>query len=107
MENNQYFKIKIIILTIYFIFEIVGLPLIFFFPPRDFLFAKDSEEDEDKKYLFKHFVSEIHDNINKQLITNFIFTKDNEECPEDFTTLAIEHQYYGNFTRFYRNTIYF
>lgn len=104
MENNQYFKIKIIILTIYFIFEIVGLPLIFFFPPRDFLFAKDSEEDEDKKYLFKHFVSEIHDNINKQLITNFIFTKDNEECPEDFTTLAIEHQYYGNFTRFYRNS---
>ena len=41
MENNQYFKIKIIILTIYFIFEIVGLPLIFFFPPRDFLFTKD------------------------------------------------------------------
>jgi len=105
METNEkkYFKMKIIIIILYIVFCLIGFPLIFIFPPRKYLFTEDSIDDEDKKYLFKNFVSEIHDNINKKLIKKITMTKENEECPENFETLSIQHQYYGNFTRFFAN----
>jgi len=31
-------------------------------------------------------------------------TKKNEECPNDYEALKIEHQYYGNFTHFFGNS---
>ena len=106
METNEkkYLKMKIIIIILYIVFCLIGFPLIFIFPPRKYLFTEDSIDEEDKKYLFKNFVSEIHDNINKKLIKKITLTKENEECPEDFETLSIQHQYYGNFTRFFANS---
>ena len=108
METNEkkYLKMKIIIIILYIVFCLIGFPLIFIFPPRKYLFTEDSIDEEDKKYLFKNFVSEIHDNINKKLIKKITLTKENEECPEDFETLSIQHQYYGNFTRFFANTLF-
>ena len=97
-------KIKIITIIFYFAFCFVGLPLIFIFPPRKFLFTEDSESEEDKKYLFKNFVSEIHNNINMKLIDDIKLTKKNEECPDDYEILNIEHQYYGYFTHFFGNS---
>ena len=96
-------KIKIIAIILYSTFCFVGLPLIFIFPPRKFLFTEDSESEEDKKYLFKNFVSEIYNNINMKLIDDIKLTKKNEECPNDYEILKIEHQYYGYFTHFFGN----
>ena len=101
-KNN--FRIKIIILVFYLVFCLIGLPLIFIFPPRNFLFKDDSADDADRMFVFKNFVSEIHDNINKNLIQNMTLTKENEECPSDFETLVIKHQYYGNFTYLFGNS---
>ena len=97
-------KRKIIILVFYSVFCLIGLPLIFIFPPRKFLFKDDSADDADRMFVFKNFVSEIHDNINKNLIQNMTYTKENEECPSDFETLVIKHQYYGNFTHLFGNS---
>ena len=106
MENTEKnnFRIKIILIILYIVFCLIGFPLIFIFPPRKYLFTEDSIDEEDKKYLFKNFVSEIHDNINKKLIRNITLTKENDDCPEYFETLSIQHQYYGNFTRFFANS---
>ena len=104
IRETHLFKYKIIIIILYLIIGILGLPLLFIFPPRKFLFKDDSEDDENKKYLFQNFVSEIYDNINKPLINNITLTKDNEECPKDYETLKIGHQYYGNFLHFYGNS---
>ena len=104
LNEKKLFKIKILILILYFSFCFVGLPLIFIFPPRKFLFTEGSEDEEDKKYLFKNFVSEIYNNINMKLIDEIILTKKNEECPNDYEVLKIEHQYYGNFTHFFGNS---
>ena len=101
-KNN--FRIKIVILVFYLVFGLIGLPLIFIFHPRNFLFEDNSPDDANKIYLFKNFASEIYDNINKKLIENMTLTKENETCPEDFETLVIKHQYYGNFTRFFGNS---
>ena len=97
-------KRKIIILVFYSVFCLIGLPLIFIFPPRKFLFKDDSADDADRMFVFKNFVSEIHDNINKNLIQNMTYTKENEECPSDFETLVVKHQYYGNFTHLFGNS---
>ena len=51
LNEKKLFKIKILILILYFSFCFVGLPLIFIFPPRKFLFTEGSEDEEDKKYL--------------------------------------------------------
>ena len=77
METNEkkYLKMKIIIIILYIVFCLIGFPLIFIFPPRKYLFTEDSIDEEDKKYLFKNFVSEIHDNINKKLIKKITLTK--------------------------------
>lgn len=106
MERNssKYFKYKIIIIILYLIFCLVSLPLIFIFPPRKFLITNDSLENENRKYLFENFVSEIVDNINKPLIDDITLTKDDEECPDDYEILKVEHQHYGNFTRFFKNS---
>ena len=106
MENTEKnnFRIKIILIILYIVFCLIGFPLIFIFPPRKFLFSEDSIDEENKKYLFKNFVSEIHDNINKKLIRNITLTKENDDCPENFETLSIQHQYYGNFTHFFGNS---
>ena len=91
MENTEKnnFRIKIILIILYIVFCLIGFPLIFIFPPRKFLFSEDSIDEENKKYLFKNFVSEIHDNINKKLIRNITLTKENDDCPENFETLSI------------------
>ena len=94
-------KIKIITLILYTAFCFIGLPLIFIFPPREFLFTEGSESEEDKKFLFKNFVSDIYNNINKKLIDDITLTKQNEDCPSDYEVLNIEHQYYANFTDFF------
>ena len=104
ITRKKYFRMKIIILVLYLVFCLVGLPLIFIFPPRKFLFDEDSQDYADKFYLFKNFVSDVHDNINKKLIENMTLTKENEECPAGFETLVIKHQYYGNFTHFFKNS---
>ena len=62
------------------VFCLIGFPLIFIFPPRKYLFTEDSIVEEDKKYLFKNFVSEIHDNINKQLITTKNLKRRRSKC---------------------------
>ena len=98
-------RLQIALLIIYAIICSVGLPLIFIFPPRKyFLFKKDSIEDENKKYLFKNFVSEIYNNINMPLIRNITYTNENEECPYDYEMLQIQHQHYGTFSKFLRNS---
>ena len=104
VRERKYFRIKIIILVFYIVFCLVGFPLIFIFPPRNFLFNDDSADDADKMFLFKNFVTETYDNINKNFIQNMTYTKENEECPEDFETLVIKHQYYGNFTHLFGNS---
>ena len=106
MEQNEKKEKKIKTLTIIFYsaFCFIGLPLIFVFPPRKFLFTEDSESDEDKKYLFKNFVSEIYNNINMKLIDDITLTKQNEKCKSGYEVLNIEHQYYGNFSRFFGNS---
>ena len=104
VRERKYFRIKIIILVFYIVFCLVGFPLIFIFPPRNFLFNDDSVDDADKMFLFKNFVTETYDNINKNFIQNMTYTKENEECPEDFETLVIKHQYYGNFTHLFGNS---
>ena len=70
VRERKYFRIKIIILVFYIVFCLVGFPLIFIFPPRNFLFNDDSADDADKMFLFKNFVTETYDNINKNLIQN-------------------------------------
>ena len=97
-------KIKIIILIFYFLFCFVGFSLIFIFPPRKFLFTDNNENDENKKYVFKNFAPEIYNNLNRQLISDIRLTKPGENCSNINDTLIIEHQYYGNFTRFYNNS---
>ena len=98
-------RLQIALLIIYAIICSVGLPLIFIFPPRKyFLFKKDSTKDENKKYLFKNFVSEIYNNINMPLIRNITYTNENEECPYDYEMLQIQHQHYGTFSKFLRNS---
>ena len=104
LKETEILIIKIIIVIIYAIFCLVGLPLIFIFPPRKFLFKENNGDDENKKYLFQNFAAEIYDNINKPLINNITLTKDNKECPNDYETLEVQHQYYGKFTQFYRNS---
>ena len=99
-------KIKIITLILYTAFCLIGLPLIFIFHPREFLFTEGSESEEDKKFLFKNFVSDIYNNINKKLIDDIILTSETETCPNDYEILKIEHQYYGNFTHFFGNNIF-
>ena len=99
-------KIKIITLILYTAFCFIGLPLIFIFPPREFLFTEGSESEEDKKFLFKNFVSEIYNNINTKLIDDIILTNQSEKCPNDYEVLNIEHQYYGNFTHLFGNNIF-
>jgi len=103
-REKKYFRRKIIILVFYLIFCLIGLPLIFIFPPRKFLFKDNSVDDADRMFVFKNFVSEIHDNINKNLIQNMTLTKENEECPSGFETLVVKHQYYGNFTYLFGNS---
>ena len=103
-REKKYFRRKIIILVFYLIFCLIGLPLIFIFPPRKFLFKDNSVDDANRMFVFKNFVSEIHDNINKNLIKNMTLTKENEECPSDFETLVVKHQYYGNFTYLFGNS---
>ena len=103
-ENiKKYFEYKIFVLILYLVICTVGFPLLFFFHPRNFLFEENSVNDEDKKYLFKNFVSEIYDNINKRLIKNITMVGENEECPKDFETFKTQHQYYGKFTHFFGN----
>ena len=104
VRERNYFRMKIIILVFYIVFCLVGLPLIFIFPPRNFLFNDNSADDADKMFLFQNFVSETYDNINKNFIQNMTYTKENEECPKDFETLVVKHQYYGNFTHFFGNS---
>ena len=103
MEDNEKKekKIKTITIIIYSAFCLIGFPLIFIFHPRKFLFTEGSESEEDKKYLFKNFVSDIYNNINKKLIDDITLTKQNEDCPNDYEVLNIEHQYYANFTDFF------
>ena len=103
MEDNEKKekKIKTITIIIYSAFCLIGFPLIFIFHPRKFLFTENSESEEDKKYLFKNFVSDIYNNINKKLIDDITLTKQNEDCPSDYEVLNIEHQYYANFTDFF------
>ena len=104
VENNKkILKFKIISLILYLVICIVSFPLLFYFHPKNDLFKKNSVEDEDKKYLFKNFVSEIYDNINKRLIKNITMVGENKECPKDFETFKIQHQYYGTFTHFFGN----
>ena len=97
-------KIKITILIFYFLFCFVGFSLIFIFPPIKFLFTDNDENDENKKYVFKNFAPEIYNNLNRQLISDIRLTKPGENCSNINDTLIIEHQYYGNFTRFYNNS---
>ena len=104
IRGKKYFRIKNLILLFYLVFCLIGLPLIFIFPPRNFLFKDDSEDDADRMFLFKNFVTETYDNINKNLIQNMTCTRENEECPSDFETLVVKHQYYGNFTHLFGNS---
>ena len=99
--NRDNLKRKLIIIGIYFVFCIALLPLIYIFYPRTFLFSENSQNDEDKKYLFQTFASEIHDNINKSLISDIQLIQKDEKCPDGYELLNIEHQYYGKFTLFF------
>lgn len=102
-NNKKICKYKIISLILYLVICIVGFPLLFYFHPKNYLFKENSVGDEDKKYLFKNFVSEIYDNINKRLIKNITMAGENKECPKDFETFKTQHQYYGTFTHFFGN----
>ena len=99
--NRDNIKRKLIIIGIYFVFCIALLPLIYIFYPRTFLFSENSQNDEDKKYLFQTFASEIHDNINKSLISDIQLIQKDEKCSDGYELLNIEHQYYGKFTLFF------
>ena len=93
---------KFIGIIFYFIFSLSGLSILFIFPPKKFLFA-NSYEDEVKKELYKNFVKIVYDNINKPLIKDIQYSKENEPCPTGFEELIIANEYYGNFSKFYGN----
>ena len=94
---------KLILILLYFILNIIGFSIIFFYSPRDLLFKENSSQDKIKLNLYKDFAKNIYANINTPLIKNLTLTKDDEECPQNFEQLIIKNQYYGNFSKFYGN----
>ena len=96
-------KYKFVGILLYFIFSLSGFSLLFVFPPKNLLF-EDTEKDEMKKYLFKNFLKIVYDNINAGFIKNITFTKENEDCPEEFDALIIDNEYNGKFSKFYGNS---
>ena len=93
---------KFIGIIFYFIFSLAGLSILFIFPPKKLLFT-DSYEDEVKQELFKNFVKIVYDNINKPLIKEMQYSKENEPCPDGFEELIVDNEYYGKFSKFYGN----
>ena len=92
---------KLISIILYAILNLIGFPIIFLFPPRYLLFSEKSEKDKIKLILFRDFSKSIYENINTPLIKDLILTE--EDCPNNYETLTIKNQYYGNFTKFYKN----
>ena len=93
---------KIVGAIFYFIFSLSGLSILFLFPPKKFIFT-NSYEDELKQELYKNFCKIVYDNINKPLIKEIQYSKENEPCPNGFEELIIDNEYYGKFSKFYGN----
>ena len=93
---------KFIAIISYFIFSLSGLSIIFIFSPKKLLFS-NSYEDEIKQDLFKTFVKIVYDNINKTLIKEIQYSKENETCQTGFEELIVDNEYYGKFSKFYGN----
>ena len=102
-KNGKELQYKIAGIIIYCIFSLSGLSILLYFSPRSLLFNEKSEDDINKLFLFKNFITMIYENINKSFIYNISLTNENEECPEDFEILSIENQYHGHFMKFYGN----
>ena len=100
-SNKKDFIQKLTSIILYIILNLIGFPIIFLFPPRYLLFNEKSEKDKIKLILFRDFSKSIYENINTPLIKNL--TLNEEDCPDNFETLTIKNQYYGNFTKFYKN----
>jgi len=100
-SSKKVFIQKIISIILYVIFNLIGFPLLFLFSPRNLLYNEKSENDKIKLILFRDFSKSIYENINTPLIKNLIITE--EACPNNYETLTIKNQYYGNFTKFYKN----
>ena len=92
---------KITLIILYIILNLIGFPIIFLFPPRYLLFNEKSEKDKIKLILFRDFSKSIYENINTPLIKYLNLTE--EDCPDNYETLTIKNQYYGDFTKFYKN----
>ena len=90
-------------IILYFIVSLSGLSILLLFPPSTLLLNKNSNDFKTKVFLLQNFGKSIHENINTSLIKNITLMKENEECPENFSTLSIKNQYYGNFTKFFGN----
>ena len=97
------FQYKLIGIILYFFSSLPGLSIIFLISPKSILFNKKSKKDNIKLNLFKNFAKEIHENINTSLIKNLTLTEDDKSCPENFESLKVKNQYYGNFAKFYGN----
>ena len=93
---------KIVGAIFYFIFSLSGLSILFIFSPKKLLFT-NSYEDELKQELYKNFVRIVYDNINKPLIKEIQYSKENEPCPNGFEELIVDNEYYGKFSKFYGN----
>ena len=107
MENRKK-NFNLIVTLLYFIISLPGFSILFIFPPRKLLFNKNDKNYENKIYLFKNFVKNIYENINKPFIQNISLIDENrnEKCNDD-EKLIIEHQHYGNFSNFYGKGIKF
>ena len=84
--------IKFVGILFYFIFSLSGLSILFVFPPKNLLFT-DSNEDKVKQDLFKNFIKIVYDNINKPLIKEIQYSKENEPCPNGLEELIIDNEY--------------
>lgn len=99
-KNKDYIP-KLISIIIYAILNLIIFPFIFLFSPSFLLFNEKSEKDKIKLILYRDFSKSIYENINTPLIKDLILTE--EDCPDNYETLTIKNQYYGNFTKFYKN----
>ena len=102
LKQKNELTYKFIGIFFYFIFSLSGLSILFIFPPKKFLFT-NSYEDEVKQELYKNFVRMVYDNINKPLIKEIQYSKENEPCPNGFEELIVDNEYYGKFSKFYGN----
>ena len=102
LKHKNELTYKFIGIFFYFIFSLSGLSILFIFPPKKFLFT-NSYEDEVKQELYKNFVRMVYDNINKPLIKEIQYSKENEPCPNGFEELIVDNEYYGKFSKFYGN----